>query len=286
MNKGRKRPFFRVYAPNKKGMFEMSKEHKNIIRRNFSLIELLIVIGILGALLSLVLPGFNDTSDDAKDKVAKAEMREIQKAFQRFAADVIFRSEVRPAINGLEASATSNKKLYDIAAYGLWPLLCEVHPILESSSDGYVSYDGYDESSGIGRRGPYLEQEGLMQVFPVTITSTHTTDLACGQENKIIGEDNTETSASGTDRRVPVIKDPYGGYYRVLCPVARTDGSGHNLSEFRRLQKMVLVCTGPNRKLETFPNSFDTSSPHPSIADDIVAQGDDLIVRLMPMAGF
>jgi type II secretory pathway pseudopilin PulG len=264
----------------------MKRIMKYRFRRNFSLIELLIVIGILGALLTLVLPGFNDTGEEAKDKVAKAEMREIQKAFQRFSVDVIFRSEARPELNGLAATSASNKKLYDIALYGLWPLLCDVHPVLSSTADGYVSYDAYDSETGLGRRGPYLEQEGLVQIFPVSITNAYTSTLACGQESKIIGNDDTATTASGTDRRVPVIKDPYGGYYRVLCPEARTDSDGHDLPEFRRLQKMVLVCTGPNRKLETFPNSFETTDPHPSTADDIIAQGDDIVMRLMPMAGF
>jgi len=253
----------------------MNMKNRSGSRRNFSLIELLIVIGILGALMTLVLPGFNDTSDDAKDKVAKAEMREIQKAFQRFAADVIFRN-----------NTDGNNRLKDIAQYGLWPLVSETHPVLGSGDTGYVKYDEYDAESGLGRRGPYLEQEGLVQIFPVTITDAYTSTLACGQESEITDADGAKTAASGTDRRVPVVKDPYGGYYRVLCPAVRSDSDGHSLSEFRRLQKMVLVCTGSNRKLETFPDTFDTDSPHSSVADDIIAGGDDIVIRLMPMAGY
>ncbi|MFA6814754.1 MAG: type II secretion system protein [Lentisphaeria bacterium] len=264
----------------------MNKNNKQFTVHSFSLIELLIVIGILGSLLTLVLPGFNDTSDDAKDKVAKTEMREVQKAFQRFCSDMVLRSEARPALNGLAAETASNKKLYDIALYGLWPLLCDVHPVLSSDDDGYLFYDAYDADTAIGRRAPYLEQEGLVAIFSVTITEAHSSALSCGQENKILAEDGSVSVAPDFSRRVPVVKDPYGGYYRVLCPVARTDSYGHDLLEFRRLQKMVLVCTGPNQKLETFPDSFDVDDPHPSVADEIIAGGDDLIVRLMPMAGF
>lgn len=250
-------------------------------QKNFSLIELLIVIGILGALMTLVLPGFNDTSDESKDKVAKTEMREIQRAFQRFSSDVIFRDESA-------SNALGNAKLNDIALYGLWPLLSDIHPVIPPESADYIKYDAYDAVSGLGRRAPYLEQEGLVQIFPVTIDETHTQIESCGQESRLVDDTGVEILATGTNNRIPVIKDPYGGYYRVLCPIARTSGDGHNLSIFKRLQRMVIVCTGPNRKLDTLPNSFIDASdnPHPSEVDDIVAQGDDIVMKLMPMAGF
>jgi type IV pilus assembly protein PilA len=44
-------------------MFKKSKQ----LRRNFSLIELLIVIGIMGALTALILPQFQNAEDNAKD---------------------------------------------------------------------------------------------------------------------------------------------------------------------------------------------------------------------------
>lgn len=230
-------------------------------RKNFSLIELLIVIGILGALLTLVLPGFNDTGEEAKDKVARTEMREIQKAFQRFAADVVFRKE----------SDDSNKYLKDVALYGLWPLLWSNHP---NVAEGFtaVEYTDYDSDTAIGRRGPYLEQEGM-----VKITAPAELDTDAGQ-----------VSADDGAIKIPVVKDPYGGYYRVLCPAKRTTG-GNSLSEFKRLQKMVLVCTGPDRVLDTAVDSFlatDADNYTSANADDIVAQGDDIVIRLMPLAGY
>lgn len=45
----------------------MSKTHKKMFRKNFSLIELLIVIGIMGALAALILPAFSDSETAAKD---------------------------------------------------------------------------------------------------------------------------------------------------------------------------------------------------------------------------
>ena len=44
-----------------------SKSRKKVMRKNFSLIELLIVIGIMGALTALILPQFNNAESQAKD---------------------------------------------------------------------------------------------------------------------------------------------------------------------------------------------------------------------------
>ncbi len=234
-----------------------------MVRREFSLIELLIVIGIMGALLTLVLPGFNDTGAEAKDKVAQTEMREIQSAFRRFAADVVFRKE----------TGDTNQYLMDIAKYGLWPLLWETHP-LGSSASPVSSYTEYDSDSGIGRRGPYLDEEGLVTIASGPgVLSTETYGQVKDSEGTV---------------KIPVIKDPYGGYYRVLVPESRTT-DGSSLNEYKRLQKIVLVCTGPDKTLDTLPNSFlaTTDDGYTSAtADDIVAQNDDIVIRLMPLAGY
>ncbi len=230
-------------------------------KKNFSLIELLIVIGILGVLLTLVLPGFNNTGEDAKDKVARTEMREIQAAFRRFASDVVFRKE----------SGDTNKYLKDIAQYGLWPLMWANHP---DSGAGDIVYQEYDSEIGLGRRGPYLREERI-----VTITAP--TGIGAGNSPGQPADD-------GGAIKIPVIKDPFGGYYRVVVPAARTT-DGHDLSEFKRLQKMVLICTGPDQKLDTKVDSFpgkDDPDYTAANADDIVAAGDDIVIRLMPLAGY
>ena len=68
--------------------------NKKIKQQKFSLIELLIVVGILGVLTGLILPSFTGAEDEAKKNTAKAEMRSIQKAFQLFLSDVNFRCEL------------------------------------------------------------------------------------------------------------------------------------------------------------------------------------------------
>ena len=240
----------------------MHRRNGRTSARNFSLIELLIVIGILGALLTLVLPSFNNTTTEAKDTVALAEMKDIQSAFRRFASDVIFRED---------QSGNGNKYLYDIGKYGLWPLMIDEHPV-ESEQAG-IEYQDYDPEAGIGRRGPYLNEEGYLKIIAnPAITGS--------------GQYGQPKDGSGAGS-VPVIKDPYGGYYRVLVPVANSGGD--DLSLFKRLQKMVLVCTGPNGQLDTTPTSFYTAGEdgsHQNKVNDLKAEGDDIVIRLMPLAGY
>lgn len=193
-------------------------------RHDFSLIELLVVIAILGALVSMVLPSFNNVQDDARNKVMRTEMREIQSAVRRFNSDT-----------GLQSS---NSRLTDLATYGLWPLMMENHP----DDTVAVSYPNYDPEIGIGRRGPYLRSEG-MELINVS---------GAGQP----------AATSGID--IPVIKDPYGGYYRVMMPSAGFD----------REKRIVLICSGPDTTLDT---TVGTDS-------EITAQGDDYVIRLLPLS--
>jgi type II secretory pathway pseudopilin PulG len=210
-------------------------------KNNFSLIELLVVIGILGALATLVLPGFGDASDDAREKVATTEMREIQSAFRRFATDTLFKNSI--------------EKMQDTVNFGLWPLMKEAQP---SNITAAVTYTDYDVESGIGRRGPYLRQEGLISI---------TADSANN------GQAKNETGTV----EIPVIKDPYGGYYRVLCPLLSE--SDTDSQKKKKLRKMVLICTGPDQTLDTTSNNLDADG-------SIIAQNDDKALRLMPLATY
>jgi type II secretory pathway pseudopilin PulG len=210
-------------------------------KNNFSLIELLVVIGILGALATLVLPGFGDASDDARDKVATTEMREIQSAFRRFATDTLFKNSI--------------EKMQDTVNFGLWPLMKEAQP---SNITAAVTYTDYDAESGIGRRGPYLRQEGLISI---------TADSANN------GQPKNETGTV----EIPVVKDPYGGYYRVMCP--QLAGEDTDSQKKKKLQRMVLICTGPDQTLDTTNNNLDDDG-------SIIAQNDDKALRLMPLATY
>lgn len=240
----------------------------NMKKNNLSLIELLLVTSILGVLVSLVLPEFRNVSTEAKAEAARLEMHKIQRAFQRFYADVLPVMKVNNDVVGKTKS--TNKYLHDIALYGLWPLLMKSHP------NNLFSYSSYSFESGFGSRAPYLEAEGVVEIADPKITYTFSGGEFGGQA----------TGNSGI--KIPVIKDPYGGYYRVLCPETRSvgDGGSNLVQEYKRLQRLVLVCTGPNLKLDTATSSFidkdDVSYIRDLNGDDIVAQGDDIVIRLLP----
>lgn len=210
-------------------------------KKYFSLVELLIVIGILGALCTLVLPGFNDAGEEAREKVAATEMKEVQSAFRRFSIDVMLKG--------------NKDKMRDIVDYGLWPLMNENQP---ANAAGAISYPDYDSEIGIGRRGPYLRREGS-----VTMSASP-------------GSDGQAKNAGGTVS-IPVVKDPYGGYYRVICPAVDYVNDPVDTQK-KKLRKMALVCTGPDRNLDTTSaNVYD---------GEIAPQGDDSVIRLMPLATY
>lgn len=245
------------------------------IRHCFSLIELLIVVGILGALSALILPAFHSTSDEAKKTVALTQMKEIQRAFSRFHADLL--SKLR------KKESDTNPYLEDIARYGIWPLLVHRHPHLPEGDDWgtnvFKSYPAYNSETGFGWRGPYLEYSGIVRIAETNLlyNYTGTGDVRTVTQNG----GQTQGDLAG----IPVMKDPYGGYYRILCPEART-ADGSNLSLYDRLKRMVIVCTGPDRTLDTQTNSFLDKADDSYIlninADDIIPQGDDMLLKLMP----
>lgn len=245
----------------------------------FSLIELLIVVGILGALSALILPMFHDTEKEAKDTVARTKMKDIQRAFGRFQADMLTELGKKDSDNG----ETTNLYLEDIALYGLWPLFVRNHPVRtegdEWDTSTFRKYPAYNTETRFGWRGQYLEYDDIAQIATPALTYSYTgtgSDLAVTSPG---------AQSPGTDCKIPVLKDPYGGYYRILCPEARTN-NGNNLSRYERLKRMVIVCTGPNRKLETTTTSFIDANDDAYVktinGDDIAPQGDDIIIRLMP----
>ncbi len=131
---------------------------------NFSLIELLIVVGILGALSALILPMFHDTEKEARNTVARSKMKDIQWAFSRFQADMLV--ELRKTVD--DGGDVTNLYLEDIARYGLWPLFVRSHPVMTEGDDWgtdiFKKYELYNGDTGFGWRGQYLEYDGIVSV--------------------------------------------------------------------------------------------------------------------------
>ena len=142
---------------------------------------------------------------------------------------------IRQAFNRFDSDCVlTDERLEDIADYGLWPLMTRTHP------NGGDNYFEYDYEKGKGWRGPYIEREGEMNI-----------------NNSLEGQPDGTVA-------VPVINDPYGGYYRVIIP------SGESA------KKIVLVCTGKNGILET------ASSDKHAATGNLEAQGDDTVLMLLP----
>ncbi|NCC53434.1 MAG: type II secretion system protein [Spartobacteria bacterium] len=152
----------------------------------FSLIELLIVIGLLGALTMLVLPRLTVTKEWAvEDSLVPSEMMEIRRAYAAFQADCV------PTL----ADKTN------FVRSGLSVLMTTNFP----GASGLTFPWAFDTDRGKGWRGPYLQREGIRTVF--------------------INEQGQPTNGSGPTASIPVIHDPryeMGGanvdhhYYRVL----------------------------------------------------------------------
>lgn len=111
--------------------------------RYFSLIELLIVIGIIGALVSLILPSFSVSEVEAKAIVNNKEFMIIQKSFSNFYDDVI----------------PSEDDLATFAEFGLTALMENSRP---NNQEKYFSI--WDQNRHKGWRGPYLAPEGRVLV--------------------------------------------------------------------------------------------------------------------------
>lgn len=186
------------------------------LSKPFSLIELLMIVAILGIMVCVLMPGYNGILGHAKGDAARQNQQEIRSSFQRCAEDNgIFQNESR---------------LRDIVQCGFWPLFSPKNPL--NTADELSAYDAEYQT---GWRGPYLQcQSGTLRFNDAELTKK-------GQ--------NFEANKDG-NRTIPVIQDPNGGYYRILCP----DQNG--VPTLEDLQRLCLVYTGENKTLETTPEDL------------------------------
>jgi type II secretory pathway pseudopilin PulG len=158
-------------------------------RRHFTLIELLIVIGLLGALATLILPRLTATRTEAMDPIVQTEMQDIRRAFQRFYNDVM----------------PNDDQLELFRLYGLAPLMANELTGAYTNDDSDDDLIKWDDDKQRGWRGPYLDPEGTRYI--------ENADTVAGQNDP----------GDSTDIQIPVILDPYSKtdkdarYYRVLC---------------------------------------------------------------------
>ncbi len=109
----------------------------------FTLIELLIVIGLLGALATIMLPTLSVKRVESLEQVVSHDMAEIRGAFQRLYRDAVL----------------SESDLDNVRRYGL-------HPLMErpDGTHGGSAIPVFDAEKQRGWRGPYVEQEGRRDI--------------------------------------------------------------------------------------------------------------------------
>lgn len=149
--------------------------------QNYTLLELLLTISILGIVSSIALAQFSTTEQEARDIVRNAEMSKIQKAFINFYNDV----------------SPTDTNLISIGDYGLWCLTQKEHPMATKTTAWETSYDTY---KGKGWRGPYAHTEKIIRIVKPTKNINRT--------GQIVGDYCD----------VPVLLTPLGQHYRVVIP--------------------------------------------------------------------
>jgi prepilin-type N-terminal cleavage/methylation domain-containing protein len=155
----------------------------------FTLIELIIVIGLLGALAAIVLPTLSVKRVESLEQIVAHDMAEIREAFQRLHRDAVL----------------DTTDLDWVRRYGLYALMEQ-----PDSSLGTWSLPNYDPQRERGWRGPYVEQEGRREID----TGASAFGQPSGTDEVPVIED--PFSASDAD----------GHYYRVVAP---KDTNGDNV---------------------------------------------------------
>lgn len=164
-----------------------SAYHKKNTRLAFTLLELLIVIGMLGALAALILPHLAIAKIEAFDPIVQTEMQDIRIAFQRFYNDVM------PDATQLDL----------FRKYGLAPLMQSELP------DG-TKFAGWDPDRCRGWRGPYLESEGTRVIDPNS--DGQVLDATGGVSIPVILDPYSKTDGDARYYRVLCGKDALGNY--------------------------------------------------------------------------
>jgi prepilin-type N-terminal cleavage/methylation domain-containing protein len=157
-------------------------------RHAFTLIELLIVIGLLGALAALMLPLFDVDRVESLEEIVSHDLAAIQQAFQRLHRDAVL----------------DEADLDEVRRYGLVALF--ERPVSYGTNNWTL--DEYDADRQRGWRGTYAQQEGGRTIDPDSDGQDHDGGTVS------VPVIETPFATAGDD----------GHYYRVLAPERQGGG--------------------------------------------------------------
>ncbi len=211
-----------------------------IQKKAFSLIELMIVIVIIGALVSIILTSFDYSERTAENDSVQVEMYNIRKAF------VAYYNDNFPDFD-------EDGAFHLVARFGVGVLCEQSSSYYDSTLSSTSDKDLYDSAfadkdlkNKLGWNGPYIMQEGRR-----TVSIDNDFDATTIWQND---SSNDTTSGSTSSVSIPVVQDPFGGYYRIVIPKGDLkDGNGERFLP----QYAYIVCTGANLTLQTFSEDFD-----------------------------
>lgn len=230
--------------------------------RAFTLIELIVVIVIVAALATLVVPNIGRTTDDAEEIIARATMQTLREAIKGSAAGPGYLSDF--------------KRVPEFESVNL-----RVHDLLSPST--YLEVSAFDPVAARGWRGPYLQNtRGVSNTNPDSNGA-----FPSSNERRFAGDKTFLERGFFTDAITSpygkigdlTVADPWGNPIVIQVPPASAfTGIVNNSGRFRHAR---LVSAGPNGILET--PLLDTALGRLGgmlIDGSKDARGDDLVVFL------
>ncbi len=180
--------------------------------RGFSLLELLVVVGILASISFISLGGYAKVLDDSNDRLARTEMQQIAKALAQFKADTGYYPKTGPFgladcvdsgqvvddglpeyIQAIEATGSDSivdqKCRWFYSPANLYQLTAVTSPLTGSGSP----LKTWDPETGRGWRGPYLKgfKDGYVDISD-SINGTDDDELAQGDIEGTPLDDSSE----------------------------------------------------------------------------------------------